>query len=82
MGVYRVQKWTLSDWSLALELQPLTRNAEPFQFQSVHVGYEEMECKFGGKNWHMKGTLFSERDLRGLGERAKSAIIDERRKKK
>jgi len=30
VDVYRVRKWTLSDWSLALELEPVTRDTESF----------------------------------------------------
>jgi hypothetical protein len=82
VGVYRVRKWTLSNWSLALELEPLTRDAEPFQFQRVRIGYTEMECEFAGKGWDRKATLFSERDLRDLSKRAQKAIIKERRKKR
>jgi len=70
VDVYRVAKWKVSEWSLTLELQPLTRDAEPFQFQRVHCDYSEMECEFAGKGWERKATLFSERDLHGLGERA------------
>jgi len=41
-----------------------------------------MDCEFAGKGWDRKATLFSERELRGLGERAQKAITKERRKKK
>lgn len=70
VDVYRVKQWTLSDWSLALELDPRTHDAESFQFQRVRVGYTEMECEFAGGGGGRKATLFSERRFarpRGAG---------------
>src|SRR5687768_16589381 len=29
VDVYRVRRWTLSEWSVTLELEPITRDAEP-----------------------------------------------------
>ena len=82
VDVYRVRKWTLSDWSVNVELQPLTRDAEPFQFQGVSCYYSYMECEFAGKDWNRKATLYAERDLRALGERAQKATEKEKRKRR
>jgi len=82
VDVYRVRKWTLSEWIVTLELGPLTNDAEPFQFQRVSCSYSYMECEFAGKGWDRKATLFAERDLRALGERAGKATDKARKKKR
>ena len=81
VAVYRVKKWSLSEWNVTLELEPLTRGAEPFQFTRVRCYYHYMECEYGGKRWDRKATLFAERDLKALGERAQKATDEERKKK-
>jgi hypothetical protein len=82
VDVYRVRTWTLSEWSVTLELEPITREAEPFQFQRVSCYYHHMECEFAGKGWDRKTTLFAERDVQALGERAQKATDQERKKKR
>jgi|SRR5687767_7019530 len=82
VAVYRVSRWKLADWTVKLELEPLTPDADSIQFKSVVFDYIEMKCEFGGKGWERKATLFSERDSRELTERAQKAVLEEKRRSK
>jgi|SRR5687767_2972237 len=83
VDVYRVRKWTLSNWGVVLELEPLSREAESFQFKRVVFDHMEMKCEFAGdRGWERKATLFSERNLRDLTDRAQKAVTNEKRRRK
>jgi hypothetical protein len=75
--LYRVEKWTLEDFDIAVDVRPIDATAEPVTLSGDYRGLFTLEMKLRGASWSRSLTLFNAREfnsrLNGVAARIRAA---------
>ena len=73
--IYRVNKWSISDWNVAIDLTPMSSNAEVVYLKG-RAGMADLDLEIGGlnKKWKLKVLLYPESRIETSNRETKQAI--------
>ena len=73
--VYRVNKWSISDWNITIDLTPISSNAESVYFKG-RAGTASLNLKIGGvkTKWKRELLLSPESRIETSNQETKQAI--------
>jgi hypothetical protein len=72
---YRVNKWSVSDWNVAIDLTPISSNAEVLYLKG-RAGMADLDLEIGGlnKRWKLKVLLYPESRIETSNRETKQVI--------
>lgn len=73
--VYHVNKWSVTDWNVAIDLTPISSNAEVVYLKG-RAGMADLDLEIGGlnKKWKLKVLLYPESRIEMSNRETKQAI--------